>query len=359
VEFEGFGSGPLNALLEAVGRLIAERFQQTSQEQTGDLLTGGGNLLTAFLERLGGMLAGGLIEWLVRAAFLTLGVFARSLLLAFGPQVAFLQGIMVGAPWELTAGLPEVQSTARLAQGAAFLCLPAAIAWSGLGYQFSFTDGGAEGFAKRLIGGGVLIGSFPWLLGLTLQFTDALGKYLLGSGDPVPGYASMSEAVMEGIAVAASVTPPVSGAPAATLSTAMLSLASDATIAAGAVAFVYTLAIIAGGSSAAARIVVLDALYVLSPLVALAYVTPIGGPIFAIFVRSWGTVLLVVIPAGLILKLASALMVAFSAGGPLWVALIGVTAVTAYSVIVGRAAFGLAFSAPGTARRIVHVVAGR
>jgi hypothetical protein len=351
--------GGLDDLLEALGRLVAERFRETSQEQTGELLTGGGNLLTTFLERLGGMLAGGLIEWLVRAAFLILGVFARSLLLAFGPQVAFMQGIMVGAPWELTAGLPEVQATVRIAQAAAFLSLPAAIAWSGLGYQFSFAEGGSEGFGKRLVGGGVLIGAFPWLLGLTIRFADELGKFMAGSGDVVPGYASMSEAVMEGIVVAAAVTPPVSGAPAGTLSTTMLSLASSTTVAAGAVAFVYTLAIIAGGASATARIVVLDALFVLSPLVALAYVTPIGGPLFNVFIRAWGNVLLIVLPAGLILKLAGALMVATAAGGPLWVALLGVTSVTAYAAIVGRAAFGLAFSAPGMARRVVHVVAGR
>lgn len=345
----------LDGLLEALGRLVAERFQQTATQQTGELLTGGRSLLDQLL----GALSGNLIEWLVRAVFLVLGVTARALLLAFGPQAEFLQGLLVGAPWELTAGLPEVQATTRVAQAIAFLCLPAAITWSGFGYMWSFAEGGAEGFAKRLLQGGVGIGALPLLLNLSLRFVDALGRALATGGDAVPGYASVSAAVLEGITVAAAVTPPVSGPPATGLSAAMLALGSDATTAAGAVAFVYALALVLGGASAAARIVVLDALYVLSPLAALALVTPIGGAIFAVWARAWAACLLVVLPAGLVLKLASGLIVAFAAGGPLWVALMGGVAVMAYAGIVGRAAFGLAFSAPGTARRIVYVVAGR
>lgn len=353
--FDGPGGDGLNGLLEGLGKLVAERFQQTATQQTGDLLTGGQSLL----DKLLGALSGNLIEWLVRAVFLVLGVTARSLLLAFGPQAAFLQGILVGAPWELTGGLPEVQATTRAAQAAAMLCLPAAIAWSGLGYQFSFADGGAEGFAKRLLGGGVMIGALPPLLNLSLRFVDDLGKFLAGSGASVPGYAGISDAVLEGIAVAAAVTPPVSGAPAGALSQSMLALASNDTVAAGAIAFVYALAVVMGGAAAAARIVVLDALYVLSPLAALALVTPIGGPIFNVWGRAWTTSLLVILPAGLVLKLGAALILGVASGGPLWSALIGFVAVAAYASIVGRTSFGLAFSAPGTARRIVHVVAGR
>ncbi len=349
----------LDGLLEALGRLIAERFQQTATQQTDNLLTGGGNLLDAFLTKLLGLLSGSVIEWAVRAFFLILGVTARALLLAFGDQAAFLQGILVGAPWELTAGVPEVQRTTLVVQAIAVLCLPLAITWSGFGYMFSFAEGGSQGFAKRLLQGGVLVGLIPRVLDVTLRFVDQLGKALAAAGDAVPGYASMSDAVAEGIVVAAALTPPVSGAPAGALSQTLLALGDNATVVAGAMAFVYALAIVMGGSSAAARIVVLDALYVLSPLAALMLVTPIGGPIFALWARAWGACLFIVLPAGMALKLGSGLIVAFAAGGPFWVAVMATVAVGVYAVLVGRTAFGLGRASFGTTRRIVHVVAGR
>jgi hypothetical protein len=349
------GDLPFDDILQALGRLIVERFQETSKEQTGDLLAGGGTLL----ERLVQMLSGGFIEWAVRAVFLLAGVTARTLLLAFGPQAEFLRGMLVGVPPELTTGVPEVRDAARVVQIISMGLLPLAIAWSGFGYMFSFTDGGSEGFAKRLVGGGVLVGAFPFLLELAYRVVHQIGMAIAGGGDVIPGYTSISEAVTEGIVVAAAVTPPVSGPPGGALSESMLDLASHDSVAAGAIAFVYAGALVMGGAAAAARIAVLDGLYVLSPLVALALVTPIVSSIFAVWGRALLTCLLVILPAGVILKLAAALMLRVAQGGPLWVALFGAAAVLAYATLVGRASFGLAFSAPGMARRIVTVVGGR
>jgi hypothetical protein len=347
--------GPISDALEALGRFLVEKQLEQSREQTGDLLTGGGTLL----ERLVQMLSGGFIEWLVRAVLLLAGVTARTLLLAFGPQAEFLRGMLVGVPPELTTGVPEVQMMTRSVQVIAFLLLPLAVAWSGFGYMFSFTDGGSEGFAKRLVGGGILVGALPFLLEIAFGVVHQLGTAIAGTGDVVPGYASISEAVTEGIVVAAAVTPPVAGPPGSALSESMLDLASHDSIAAGALAFVYAGALVFGGAAAAARIAVLDGLYVLSPLVALALVTPIGAAIFAAWGRALLTCLLVILPAGVILKLAAALMLRVAQGGPLWVVLFGVAAVGAYAALVGRASFGLAFSAPSMARRIVTVVGGR
>jgi hypothetical protein len=331
-------------LLQALGRLVVERFRETAQEQTNDLLGG---------------LAENLIGWFVQAVFLFMGIAARSLLLFFGPQVAFLQGILVGAPWELTAGLPEVQAITRVAQVASFALLPVAIAWSGMGYMASFVDGGSEGFAKRILGGAILVAFIPLMLDMSLRIVHALGMALAGGGETIPGYGSINQAVLEGIAVASAVTPPISGRPGGDLSRTMLSFAENETTAAGAIAFVYALAVVMGGAAAAVRIVVLDALYVLSPLAALCLATPFGAAIFSVWSRAWAVALLVVLPAGLILRLSAALLVRFSEGGPLWVALIGMASVVAYAVIVGRTGFGMALSAPATARRIVGVVATR
>jgi hypothetical protein len=336
--------GPFAEVLQALGRLIIDRFRETAQEQTTDLLGG---------------FAGGIIEWGVRAVFLLMGVMARALLLAFGPQAEFLQGILVGAPWELTAGLPEVQATTRIAQGIAFALMPVAVAWGGLGYMASYAEGGAEGFAKRVVGGGVLVAFLPFVLDLSLRLVHALGMALASSGGAVPGYASVSEAVMEGIIVASAVAPPVSGPPGGALSQTMLSLASDDSVAAGAIAFVYALAVVLGGAAAAARIAVLDALYVLSPLAALCVMASGGAPFFAVWARAWATVLLIVLPAGMVLKFGAALITAFAAGGPFWVALIGGVAIAMYGTLVGRASFGMALSAPSMARKVVTVVGGK
>lgn len=342
-------AGPVDDLLAALGRLIVERFRETAQEQTDELLTGNEGILQRFV--------GPLAATLLRLVFLLVGVAARAMLTAFGPQAEFLHGVMAGAPWELTAGLPEVRDTARLAQSIAFLALPAVIAWGGLGYQFSFTDGGAPEFGKRVVLGGVLMGSILPLLDLSLRAVHALGVALVGSGDVVPGYASVSEAVFESVTVLAGANPAISGPPGSPLSQAALSLASDDTVAAGAVALVYALALLLGGGSAAGRIAILDALYVLAPLAALAGAVPIGQAIFSVWLRAWATCLLVVLPAGLLLKFAAALLERFAVGGPVWVALIGGVAVFFYAALVGRACFGIAWSAPGAAKRIVHVVA--